>query len=118
MSGHWLGSGNDSVSPRRSRNDRMPGPSGGELGRREDFHESSDRRVPDPIICAQDFPESYLFRTTRSGPSLAVVEAAWPPEQGAQAKANAAYRLKLAGGVWKIDGISCGAGDAYNWSPR
>ncbi len=72
----------------------------------------------DPIICAQDFPESYLFRTTRSGPSLAVVEAAWPPEQGAQAKANAAYRLKLAGGVWKIDGISCGAGDAYNWSPR
>jgi hypothetical protein len=72
----------------------------------------------DPIICAQDFPESYLFRTTRGGPSLAVVEAAWPPEQGAQAKANAAYRLKLAGGVWKIDGVSCAAGDAYNWSAR
>ena len=72
----------------------------------------------DPIICAQDFPQSYLFRTTGSGPGLAVVEAAWPPDKGAQATSNAAYRLKLTAGAWKIDGISCAAGDAYNWSAR
>jgi hypothetical protein len=72
----------------------------------------------DPILCAQDSPDSYLFRTTKSGPSLAVVEASWPPDRGAQPTTNAAYRLKLTGDVWKIDGISCGAGDAYNWSAR
>jgi hypothetical protein len=70
----------------------------------------------DPIICAQDFPDSYLFRTSQSGPSLAVVDAAWPPEQGAQPSQSGTYRLKLTGGVWKIDGIKCQAGDAYNWS--
>jgi hypothetical protein len=72
----------------------------------------------DPIICAQDSPDSYLFRTKRSGPSHAIVEAAWPPDQGARIKADASYRLKLTDGVWKIDGISCGAGGAYNWSVR
>jgi hypothetical protein len=72
----------------------------------------------DPIICAQDFPASYLFRTTRSGPGLAVVEAAWPPDRGAQPTRSGAYRLTLTGGVWKIDGISCAAGDTYNGSGR
>jgi hypothetical protein len=72
----------------------------------------------DPILCAQDFPKSYLFLTTQSGPSLAVIEAAWPPEQGGQPSVSGTYRLKLTGAVWKIDGISCGGGDAYNWSAR
>lgn len=70
----------------------------------------------DPIICAQDFPDSYLFRTSQGGPSLAVVEAAWPADPGAQPSPSGAYRLKLTGGVWKIDGIKCEGGDAYNWS--
>jgi len=70
----------------------------------------------DPIICAQDTPDSYLVRTTQSGPSLAVIDAAWPPEQGAQPSPSGGYRLKLTDGVWKIDGIKCQAGDAYNWS--
>lgn len=72
----------------------------------------------DPIICAQDFPASYLVRTTQSGPALVVIEAAWPPDKGAQSTASGVYRLKLIGGVWKIDGVSCGGGDAYNWSAR
>jgi hypothetical protein len=69
----------------------------------------------DPIICAQDFPKSYLFQTTQSAPALVVVEAAWPPDQGAQPSRSGAYRLKLTGGVWKVDGISCAGGDTYNW---
>lgn len=69
----------------------------------------------DPILCAQDYPDSYLFQTTQSGPSLAVVDAAWPPEQGAKPSSSGVYRLKLTGGVWKIDGIACAAGDKYNW---
>jgi len=72
----------------------------------------------DPIICAQDFPDSYLFRTVQSGPSLAVVEAAWPPDSGAQTTRSGSYRLALSGGVWKIDGIACAAGDRYNWPGR
>ena len=72
----------------------------------------------DPIVCAQDFPDHYLFRTTESGPSLVVIEAAWPPDQGAQPSRSGAYRLTLSGGVWKIDGIACAGGDSYNWSTR
>ena len=73
----------------------------------------------DPIICAQDFPKSYLVRSTQSGPGLAVIEAAWPPDPpGGQPSPSGTYRLKLTGGAWKIDGISCSAGDSYNWSSR
>jgi hypothetical protein len=70
----------------------------------------------DPVICAQDFPPSYLFNTTRSGPGYALIEAAWPPDEGAEPAGNGTYRLKLSGGAWKIDGIAC-AGDDYNWPP-
>ncbi|HEX4199813.1 MAG TPA: hypothetical protein VHZ26_20435 [Caulobacteraceae bacterium] len=72
----------------------------------------------DPIICAQDTPDSYLFRTVQTGPGLAVVEAAWPPDKGAQPTNSGAYRLKLTGAAWKIDAISCSGGDAYNWAAR
>ena len=74
----------------------------------------------DPIVCAQDFPDHYLFRTIQSGPSLVIVEAAWPPDQsGAQPSPSGAYRLTLTGGVWKIDGIACaGGGDGFNWPKR
>jgi hypothetical protein len=72
----------------------------------------------DPIICAQDFPDHYLFRTIQSGPDLAVIEAAWPPDKGAEPSRSGAYRLTLSGGAWKIDGISCADGEAYNWSPK
>jgi hypothetical protein len=72
----------------------------------------------DPILCAQDYPDHYLFRTLQGGPGLAVVEAAWPPDPGAPTKASAGYRLKLAGGVWKIDAIRCAEGGAYNWPAR
>ncbi|HEY7851875.1 MAG TPA: hypothetical protein VIB82_02800, partial [Caulobacteraceae bacterium] len=40
----------------------------------------------DPVLCAQDFPDHYLFRTIQSGPALAVAETAWPPDKGAQPK--------------------------------
>jgi hypothetical protein len=72
----------------------------------------------DPIICAQDIPDSYLFRTTESGPGLAVIEAAWSPDKGVQPSSSGVYRLKRSGDVWKIDGISCPVGDAFNWSRR
>lgn len=72
----------------------------------------------DPILCAQDFPDSYLFNSTKSAPGFAVVEAAWPPDQGAETVGNGTYRLKLVAGAWKLDGIACGAGDDYNWPGR
>ena len=71
----------------------------------------------DPIVCAQDFPDHYLFRTTQSRPSRVVIEAAWPPDPAAAAPiTSGSYRLTLSGGIWKIDGISCAGGDSYNWS--
>jgi hypothetical protein len=70
----------------------------------------------DPIACAQDFPDSYLFLTVQNGTSVAIVEAAWPPDKGAAPTSNGRYRLKLVGGVWKIDGVACAAGDSYNWA--
>ena len=67
-------------------------------------------------VCAQDFPDHYLFRTTQSGPTGVVIEAAWPPDKaGAAPSTSGAYRLTLSGGVWKIDGNSCAEGDHYNW---
>lgn len=72
----------------------------------------------DPIVCAQDFPDHYLFRTTQSGPIGVVIEAAWPPDPGAQPTRSGAYRLTLSGGVWKIDGIACAGADGFNWSTR
>lgn len=71
----------------------------------------------DPIVCAQDFPNHYLFRTTQSGPTRVVIDAAWPPDHaGAQPSTSGSYRLTFSGGAWKIDGISCAEGDGYNWS--
>ena len=70
----------------------------------------------DPVICAQDFPTHYLFRTTAGGADTAVIESAWPPEKGAAPSLSAAYRLKLTASVWKIDGIKCAEGGAFNWS--
>jgi hypothetical protein len=72
----------------------------------------------DPILCAQDYPQTYLFRTTRSDPDLAVIETAWPGENGAPPEPGTTYRLKLTAGVWKIDGIACVGGGGYNWAPR
>jgi len=74
----------------------------------------------DPIVCAQDFPDHYLFRTTQDGGNRVVIEAAWPadPAGVVEQTTSGAYRLTLSGGVWKIGGISCAGGDRYNWSTR
>ena len=73
----------------------------------------------DPIVCAQDFPDHYLFRMTQSGPTRVVVDAAWPPDQaGAAPSTSGSYRLTLSGRGWKIDGIACAEGDRYNWPTR
>jgi hypothetical protein len=73
----------------------------------------------DPIVCAQDFPDHYLFSTSETGPNRAVIEAAWPPDPaGAAPAASGAYRLTLSGGAWKIDGVACAGGDRYNWPTR
>jgi len=74
----------------------------------------------DPIVCAQDFPDHYLFRTTEGGGGRVIIEAAWPadPAGGGEQTTSGAYRLTFSGGVWKIDGISCAGGERYNWSTR
>ena len=64
-----------------------------------------------PITCAQDFSDSYLYRTESSGPDQAEITYYWPGEK----KPVATYRLVRQAQTWKIDGIRCTDGDAFNF---
>jgi hypothetical protein len=61
----------------------------------------------DPITCAQDSPDHYLFETLRADPTSAVVKMSWPHENQITT-----YRLVRRQGRWLIDGIHCADADA------
>ncbi len=64
-----------------------------------------------PITCAQDLSDSYLYRTEASGEDRAEITYYWPGEK----KPVATYRLVRQAETWKIDGIRCTDGDAFNF---
>jgi hypothetical protein len=64
-----------------------------------------------PITCAQDFSDSYLYRTDSSSDDRAEITYYWPGTR----QPVAAYRLIRQGETWKIDGIRCTDGDAFNF---
>jgi hypothetical protein len=64
-----------------------------------------------PITCAQDLNDLYLYRTNASSADRAEITYAWPGTK----KSAATYRLVHQGNAWKIDGISCTGGDAFNF---
>ena len=64
-----------------------------------------------PITCAQDLSDSYLYRTEASGEDQAKINYYWPGTK----TSVATHRLVRQAETWKIDGISCGAGDSFNF---
>ena len=64
-----------------------------------------------PITCAQDFSDTYLYRTQSSGEDRAEITYYWPGTD----KPVATYRLIRQAETWKIDGIRCTGGDAFNF---
>jgi len=64
-----------------------------------------------PITCAQDMSDSYLYRTEASGGDRTEISYYWPGTK----QPVAAYRLIRQAETWKIDGIRCTDGDAFNF---
>jgi hypothetical protein len=64
-----------------------------------------------PVTCAQDSNDSYVYRTDQQTPTTARIAYAW----AADAKEpSATYRMVLDGGAWKIDAVGCQGGDSFN----
>jgi hypothetical protein len=64
-----------------------------------------------PITCAQDLSDSYLYRTEATGGDRAVISYYWPGTKNPVAT----YRLVRQAETWKVDGIRCMDGDAFNF---
>ena len=64
-----------------------------------------------PITCAQDMSDSYLYRTESSADDRVEIAYYWPGTR----KPVATYRLVRQAETWKIDGIRCTDGDAFNY---
>ena len=64
-----------------------------------------------PITCAQDLSDSYLYRTEAGGEDRMEISYYWPGMK----RPVATYRLVRQAESWKIDGISCTDGDAFNY---
>lgn len=62
-----------------------------------------------PVTCAQDSSSTYVYRTEAESDDQARIAYAWP-----KANTVAVYRMVRQAGAWKIDGIRCKDGDAFN----
>jgi hypothetical protein len=67
----------------------------------------------DVIICAQDRPKKFVFRTIRSGKESTTIVAAWPQFVKYE-DSFIVYRMVNESGVWKLDGVDCRKGDLFN----
>ena len=64
-----------------------------------------------PLTCAQDFSDQpYLYQTVSADANSAVIRRKWP----SGTDEGNTYRLLLADGRWRIDGIDCGGATKYN----
>jgi len=65
----------------------------------------------DPIVCAQDFPDHYLYRTDRQTPTEAVISSIWADSDEKQ---TVTYRLVFRDQRWQLDGVRCPEADGFN----
>jgi hypothetical protein len=63
-----------------------------------------------PVTCAQDTSPTYLYHTVLELGPRAVIEYAWPGD----GKRAATYTLLQTPQGWRIDGITCAIGPAFN----
>lgn len=67
-----------------------------------------------PIICAQDIPEHYLYHTQTESAHEVLIASIWP-QYIHDPQHQKAYRLiKNKAGAWVLDGVNCGEGEAFN----
>lgn len=62
-------------------------------------------REINPVVCAQDSPDIYLYRTISSDKNKAFVTYTWAP---LDMEDGPVYRLVKEGSQWKLDATSCG----------
>lgn len=63
-----------------------------------------------PLTCAQDYPNRYLYRAEQEAGNVSLISKAWPEE----AKRDATYRMVYASGRWTLDGLRCAEGPTLN----
>jgi hypothetical protein len=68
----------------------------------------------DPILCAQDVADRYLYRTVAETPRQSEIVYAWPGQGAAPAEPGATFRLLKSGDAWRIDGVRCADGTEFN----
>ncbi len=69
----------------------------------------------DPILCGQDVFDVYLFRTIKAGEGSVIVAVHGSEvEIVADEKEYIYYSMIRQEGVWKVDGIDCREGGAFN----
>jgi hypothetical protein len=66
-----------------------------------------------PTTCSQDWPDDHVvyYRTDKQTDTEAIIEQRWT-EQGTEPAVT--YRLVYQGQRWKLDGIQCSGGNAFN----
>jgi len=64
----------------------------------------------DPINCAQDEPDFYLYRIEKQTGKSSIVSVAWNEGD----KELSTYRLLLVDGHWTLDGIKCTEKTKFN----
>jgi hypothetical protein len=64
-----------------------------------------------PITCGQDESNAYLYRTEQDDGHMAVISYGASKNQ----KPIATYRVTLVADRWKIDGVKCEEGAAFNF---
>jgi len=65
----------------------------------------------DPIVCAQDFTDSYVYSTLMETDKVARIEYKWHLTDD---NPMATYKLIKQGNSWVIDGVKCTTGDSFN----
>lgn len=70
----------------------------------------------DVLFCGQDYPDTFLFQTLHMDDDRATLTYAWGGGNADTAPVSyePEYRMLRQDGTWKLDGIDCGAGRAFN----
>lgn len=73
----------------------------------------------DPIICGQDYPDTFIYRTLHSSTNEAIITYTYPEyvaRNDASANSGPTYRMIKENEHWKMDGAYCGKGENYNFN--
>ena len=70
-----------------------------------------------PIYCASDHPDVFLFQTISSSENQAIISYSGSPKPYKDKTNMHLYKMTLTSGGWSLDGVNCGSGQAVNVHP-